>query len=230
MKPKLEQWSPDLLCCERNTCAPIPRNTILYLNAEYLSPLLFRRRTGRASHCDCIVLAPCPGLGDVAAIYELKTMGILPFIAAELLDPRHSRHGARREAERIINELLIDTKLANCLYITADLVDELRLRPATTATVLVAGVEKKEDILALLRRALEGKYGEVNDLLLRAATSITTQVLREIITLLADRLQGRAEVIITRSRTQWIDICRELRRRENTTSKPPASPESLHTF
>ena len=217
LAPKLAQGSVDIPCCENNVCAPVPGNAVLYLNAELLPQQAVRGRSvsGRASHCDCIVIGECPGLGPVAVAYELKALGMLYHTVATLLSPRYSGHGVQEHAKDFIKRLNLDTKLGNCIAIATSLASVLGIQPVASAAVLVVGFNSSSELLDDLKRFLEKRYGrEPGHDVLRGAVEALKQFLTELAALLAQKLGHGSEVLLRPSNALWAaGVCRELRSR-----------------
>jgi len=158
-------------------------------------------------------------------VYELKAMGMLSAIVAELLSPRRSGHGVREEAEKYIAQQSLDSKLANCIDTALRLAEAVGQEPAAVAAVLVTGFEGKKQILEQLRETIKNSYGGVSDTLMRTAVTAAEQFLRSLITTLSRRLRSRGqapggsiEVMVRRNRASWEEVCSELMRRKRSAS------------
>ncbi len=201
----------------------MPANTTFYFNAEQLPDHVYLEAGGRKAHCDCIVAAPCPedpGNDVILVAYELKALGNLPRIVAELLSPRLSGHGAGEKARRLIEEHSLVEKFAGCLMAADRLTELFGLGPRAAVAALIVGFSDTDELVKTVAKNVtnlgpsSGPY-VIKRAVYEAAEALlktVTKMLEEKLAAQLQRRETRLHVVVGYNRSIWWRLCNRLPR------------------
>ncbi len=201
----------------------MPANTAFYFNAEQLPGHVYLEAVGRRSHCDCIVAAPCPedpGNDVILVAYELKALGNLPRIVAELLSPRLSGHGAEEKARRLIEGHGLIEKFAGCLIVADKLTELFGLGPRAAVAALIVGFSDTNELVkTVVENAINLGPSSSPYVIKRAVYEAAEALLKTVTKMLEEKLAAHLQRIETRlhvmlgyNRSIWWRLCNRLPR------------------